>query len=175
MADIESKTALARATHTLMTIAKLWPANKPAPDEGAYDDMESAYGNGLDVSLFNCAKLAREALEAIAIAPGLTCELYLKHGRASLDVDMDDWGPDGPRLQNVTGLHQTYDQQPIIIFATQADAANAQALTGWQRWDDDRLMMAREGDCIVGVKDGVKTFYGDWGLWFESPYTNGGR
>lgn len=92
-------------------------------------------------------------------------ELYLKHGRASLDKDMSDWGTEGPRLKGVKGIHQTYGAPANVFFDTSAAQKEAQRLTCWPAWDDNALTMVWESDCIVvHGADGQQMFYGDWGL-----------
>ena len=95
-------------------------------------------------------------------------ELYLKHGRNNPSEDLEEWGFDGPRLQNVIGTHQTYGTAIKVFFATEADARAAQGLTGWEVWDANSLTMKWKDDL---VEAGGK-FYGDWGLWMEG---RGGR
>ena len=91
--------------------------------------------------------------------------LYLNHGRASLDQDMDDWGGNGPRLR-CTGIHQTYDTSVNVHFANRADYDAALKATGWEPWEPGAaLIMRREGDCVrCDPADGPTCFYGDWGL-----------
>lgn len=92
-------------------------------------------------------------------------ELYLKHGRKNLLDEMNDWGPEGPRLQGVKGIHQTYGTPANVFFDTPAASQEAQRLTGWHRWEDDALTMVWKEDCIaVKGPDGDEMFFGDWGL-----------
>lgn len=92
-------------------------------------------------------------------------ELYLKHGRPTADHDMSDWGTEGPRLQDVKGIHQTYGTAANVFFDTATAMAEAHRLTGWPQWDDKALTMVWEEDCVVVVgPDGAKVLHGDWGL-----------
>lgn len=92
-------------------------------------------------------------------------ELYLSHGRKTPDESLEDWGPEGPRLQGVKGCHQTYGGPANIHFVDRASVVHAQRLTGWEEWDPTALTM-RWSDDTVHVKgpDGVEMFYGDWGI-----------
>jgi hypothetical protein len=90
-------------------------------------------------------------------------ELYLKHGRDDPAQDLDDWGFDGPRLQNCTGIHQTYGTPANIFFQTEQDRDAARALTGWEVWDQNGLTVRWQDDLVVANGK----FYGDWGIWVE--------
>lgn len=92
-------------------------------------------------------------------------KLYLHHGRKTPNEKLEDWGPDGPVLKNVVGVHQTYGNGPNIYFANRQAMLAAQELTGWTEWDDNALIMKWEGD-LVEVKEfsGSPMFYADWGL-----------
>jgi hypothetical protein len=91
--------------------------------------------------------------------------LYLKHGRITADESLQDWGPDGPTLENVKGIHQTYGNAANVFFKDRASMLAAQTKTRWSEWDDNALTMNWESDCVVVVgEDGIKMLYGDWGL-----------
>ena len=93
-----------------------------------------------------------------------TFELYLTHGRKSIDQDMEDWGFEGPRLQGVVGTHTAYGNT-TIWFATPKDVAAAKALTGWENWDVEALVLPYVEDCVkVRDVDGSDAYFGDWGI-----------
>lgn len=94
-------------------------------------------------------------------------ELYLSHGRKDIEQAMDDWGFDGPRLQGVTGLHQTYGDNQRVVFESVEACKAAQALTGWESWDDDQLTMRWEQDLVRTDSADGASFFGDWGLWLK--------
>jgi hypothetical protein len=94
-------------------------------------------------------------------------ELYLKHGRESVEQDMEDWGFDGPRLTGVIGLHQTYDTNVRIVFENRAAMLRAKEATGWLEWDDNSLELARCEDLVMTYVP-HKRYFGDWGLWLPS-------
>lgn len=91
-------------------------------------------------------------------------ELYLHHGRKTPDEALDGWGPNGPRLQGVKGIHQTYGGPVNVFFDSQSAMIEAKRLTGWDPWDDNALTMRWQEDCVhVHGPDG-ELFCGDWGL-----------
>lgn len=99
-------------------------------------------------------------------------DLYIHHGRKSPDEKLDNWGPQGPRLKGVKGIHQTYGNPANVFFVDAAAKEEAKRLTGWEEWDDNALTMrwgpgpAPTANELVVCKgpDGVEMFYGDWGL-----------
>jgi hypothetical protein len=91
-------------------------------------------------------------------------DLYLHHGRATPDQKLDDWGPSGPRLLGVKGIHQTYGNPANVFFESAAACKEAQRLTGWATWDDNALTMAWRDDCVHVTGPEGEAFYGDWGL-----------
>ncbi len=91
-------------------------------------------------------------------------ELYLSHGRKTPDENLDDWGPNGPRLQGVKGCHQTYNTPVNIHFVSRAAKDEAQRLTGWETWDEKALTIRWHEDMVHCRCDGVDMYYGDWGL-----------
>lgn len=96
-----------------------------------------------------------------------TFELYLTHGRHDSAQDMDDWGFDGPRLQNVVGLHQTYSDDIKVVFKDRDSMLAAQRLTDWEEYDDRQLAMPRYDDMVLVRYEGKQVFFGDWGLWHK--------
>lgn len=92
-------------------------------------------------------------------------ELYLHHGRAKPEQAMEEWGPSGPRLQGVKGIHQTYGNPVNVFFVSVAAKEEARRLTGWDPWDSHALTMRWEQDCVhVADATGTAVLYGDWGL-----------
>src|SRR6185436_1674093 len=91
-------------------------------------------------------------------------DLYILHGRKTPDEDLQEWGPNGPRLKGVTGMHETYGTGIRVYFKDRSATLEAQHLTGWEEWDENCLQMRWHDDCVVCERDGVKMFYGDWGL-----------
>ncbi|MBR1173877.1 hypothetical protein JQ617_07920 [Bradyrhizobium sp. KB893862 SZCCT0404] len=94
-------------------------------------------------------------------------ELYLIHGRNNPEQSMDNWGFDGPRLQGVTGLHQTYGNAARVVFADDAAMEAARALTGWDVWDECQLEMRWHDDMVVTNTTDGPSYYGDWGIWLK--------
>lgn len=92
-------------------------------------------------------------------------ELYLHHGRKTPDEQLDDWGPNGPRLAGVKGIHQTYGNAANVHFDDQPAADEARRLTGWDAFDASALTMRWQEE-LVHVKgpDGTVMLYGDWGI-----------
>lgn len=94
------------------------------------------------------------------------------HGRAT-DLDgneIDDWGFDGPRLHGVVGFHCTYGVYGFwnLWFATEADRATAQKLTGWDEWEDKALTVkftkGNDMVCIWNQERSRHEYFGDWGI-----------
>ena len=94
---------------------------------------------------------------------GAALELYLIHGRDTAERELEDWGPDGPRLQGVIGLHQTYGNGARVVFASRAAKEAARELTGWESVAIAGVVAPRhvfaEGEEPAPVR-----LYGDWGL-----------
>jgi hypothetical protein len=101
-------------------------------------------------------------------------ELYLLHSRTRLDEDLEDWGFQGPRLQEVDGIHVTYGNINIH-FASEAAMLAAQQLTGWDRFGDTALSLCMAEDCVdvrgfsghdnhKNPLTGATVYFGDWGL-----------
>jgi hypothetical protein len=93
-------------------------------------------------------------------------ELYLHHGRDKPDQTMNDWGPNGPRLQGVVGIHQTYGNPANVFFESPQACETARLLTGWENFEDKALTMAWEDDLIRVLPPGAPAavYYGDWGI-----------
>jgi hypothetical protein len=91
-------------------------------------------------------------------------DLYLHHGRKTIDESLDDWGPNGPTLHNVIGIHQTYGAGPNVYFTDKPSADKAHALTAWEEWDDNALTMKWQDGLVVVTQESTTMLYGDWGL-----------
>lgn len=105
-------------------------------------------------------------------------DFYMYHGR--LDPDggpsdedgncIDNWGFEGPRLAGVTGFHCTYgvDGHWNLWFDKPTSADIAEALTGWDRWEDCALTVAFSTDnSLVSIFNTAKQraeYFGDWGI-----------
>jgi hypothetical protein len=91
--------------------------------------------------------------------------MYIHQGRRTPDESLGDWGPDGPTLSGITGLHQTYGGAANVYFTARAAMLEAQRLTGWEECDNNGLTMRWQDDCVVVDEPGKpRMFYGDWGL-----------
>jgi hypothetical protein len=93
-------------------------------------------------------------------------DLYLHHGRDDPAADMDEFGYEGPRLSGVVGIHETYSTHLHVIFSSPKAADEAEAATGWERWDTDRLCAPLiDGLVRCGTGGaGALSYFGDWGL-----------
>jgi hypothetical protein len=103
-------------------------------------------------------------------------DLYMSHGRLNPNgtgsdiygVEIDDWGFEGPRLHGVIGFHCTYglDGTFAVYFESAEACEAAQALTGWDWWDDRALLLQTEEDCVRIYNNERKRFeyFGDWGM-----------
>ena len=94
--------------------------------------------------------------------------LYLLHGRHKPDDELQDWGFDGPKLEGVEGIHQTYGNPINVHFKTEADCKHARAITGWIELDRTTLTMLWDDDMVlIQPEFGEEAFFGDWGLMAE--------
>lgn len=93
-------------------------------------------------------------------------KLYLQHGRATLDEALDDWGPEGPTLEGVKGIHQTYGTSVKVYFETPEAHGDAWKKTKWRIWEDNiSLEMEWEQDLVaITMPDGKRMYFGDWGI-----------
>lgn len=90
-------------------------------------------------------------------------KLVLLHGRNDPAQDMEDWGFNGPVLQNVDYFHNTYNSTITIGFKSNADADMAHGLTGWKLWDDKVLELMFKDDMVaIKPEGGELAFFGDW-------------
>lgn len=75
---------------------------------------------------------------------------------------MEDWGYNGPDLENMKYVHSVYGNL-TIGFKTKKDADAAHHLTGWQYFDDAVLEVSFFDDMVFfHPANGKKSYYGDW-------------
>jgi hypothetical protein len=93
-------------------------------------------------------------------------KLVLFHGRHTPDEHLEDWGFNGPVLEDVEYLHSTYMITFIIGFTSKEAAARAEALTGWEQWDGCGVLEItfHDGMLVAKDEDGNPAYYGDWEL-----------
>ena len=91
--------------------------------------------------------------------------LHLYHGRFDPRQTMDDWGFEGPLLHGVKSIAVTYLNSLSVWFTSEAEAAAAKKITGWESCDVDGLWVETHEDMVVTTDpDGTKKYYGDWSL-----------
>jgi hypothetical protein len=89
-------------------------------------------------------------------------ELRLAHGRDNPEVDMDEWGYEGPTLLNVDSIHEIYKHITTIRFISKDAREAARYLTGWPTWDETTLEMLRHDDLVETQEQSAPPrFYGD--------------
>lgn len=93
-----------------------------------------------------------------------TFDLYLHHGRKTPDEELEDWGPEGPRLKDVIGIHQTYGNAANVFFKDAPAKQAAQQLTGWEEWEPNALTMRWQDDMVAVKTDTSTMYFGDWGI-----------
>ncbi len=93
-------------------------------------------------------------------------EIYLQHGRKSRYEQLNNWGPDGPTLKEVAGIHQIYGGTMNIFFKSHEAMSEAQRLTGWPEGDDDNTLKMQWHEDLVLIQppDAPEMFFGDWGI-----------
>ncbi len=95
---------------------------------------------------------------------GRNFDLYIQHGRKHPTEELDDWGPNGPKLKNCIGIHSTYKNM-YAYFETPRDCEVAEQLTGWERWEANSLVMKYHDKLLVAkFENGDIGYFGDWGL-----------
>ncbi len=81
--------------------------------------------------------------------------------------DIDDWGFEGPVLENVEFVTVTYMDTFRVKFTSVIAANLAKAQTGWQTFsDDDELEMELTGDVvsIFSLERDRHDYFGDWSV-----------
>ena len=87
-------------------------------------------------------------------------KLFLYHGRKTVDEEVEDWGYDGPTIEDVNYLHDTYHSNLTIAFRTRAAMHKAIEITGWEIRDKHAyLLQVPITEGLMKTKDG---FFGDW-------------
>lgn len=95
--------------------------------------------------------------------------LDLYHGRTDLNADMDDWGFQGPVLQDVKQLQWTYGHL-YVLFEDEEKCEAARKLTGWRDGPFEcSLEMMQDGDMVTTQHPEGEKFYGDWYIRHEMP------
>lgn len=86
--------------------------------------------------------------------------LFLYHGRKTVDEEVEDWGYDGPTIEDVNYLHDTYHSNLTIAFRTRAAMHKAIEITGWEIRDKHAyLLQVPITEGLMKTKEG---FFGDW-------------
>lgn len=89
-------------------------------------------------------------------------KMYIFHGRSNPKQKMEDWGFDGPTLEDVIGVKTTYLNHIIITFANIEAFNKALVATGWEIWDQGGLALVATVHKDLLVAPGG--YYGDWSL-----------
>ena len=91
-------------------------------------------------------------------------KMILLHGRDDPEQKMENWGYNGPDLENVKYAHSVYGNL-TVGFQTKKDADSAHQLTGWRYFDDAVLEVSFFEDMVLCLPaGGKKSYYGDWEL-----------
>lgn len=85
-------------------------------------------------------------------------KIRLYHGRNNPEQEMDDWGFEGPILNDVDGIVWTYGMARVF-FTNDSALEKAKELTGWELIGDALEMC--NYDNLIETKEG---FFGDWEL-----------
>lgn len=86
-------------------------------------------------------------------------QLYLFHGRKTPDEHLQDWGFDGPTINEITSLTGTYGEM-YVHFENEQHLYKAQKQTGWDLFGDFALAVRFQEDLVQTI-DG---YFGDWDL-----------
>lgn len=87
--------------------------------------------------------------------------LITLHGRRDPNETMEDWGFNGPIIENIVAVHYTYGS-PVVYFLSVKDKLIAQEATGWEEWDEDALEMPMHRGMLYLIDDEGEAFFGDW-------------
>jgi hypothetical protein len=88
--------------------------------------------------------------------------MILLHGRTDPGQTMDDWGFNGPVLDNVEYAHWTYGHL-TVGFLTDEDAEFARHKTGWEIFDEKVLSVSQGDDFIsISTSAGERHYFGDF-------------
>lgn len=94
-------------------------------------------------------------------------QLRLWHGRNTPNEDLNDWGFDGPTLNDVESFESSYNATNTIRFLTPEAFACAKAITGWPTSGDLTLEISGTTDLIETrepARDRISAYYGKWFL-----------
>jgi hypothetical protein len=86
-------------------------------------------------------------------------QLHLFHGRTTPDESLQDWGFDGPTINEITSLTGTYGEL-YVHFENEQHLYKAQKQTGWDIFGDFALALRFQED-LLQTADG---YFGDWEL-----------
>lgn len=86
-------------------------------------------------------------------------KLRVFHGRQTPCEDLDDWGFEGPTIENVNSITGTYGEM-YVHFDNEEQLNIAHKQTGWENFGNYALVV-RFFEDLVHTIDG---FYGDWEL-----------
>lgn len=85
--------------------------------------------------------------------------LRLFHGRTSPNEELNDWGFDGPIIENVSALTGIYGAM-YAHFENEQHLLKAHSQTGWEYCGDYALVVQTHEDLLQTI-DG---YFGDWEL-----------
>jgi len=82
---------------------------------------------------------------------------------------MDDWGFNGPDIEEIEAVHYTYGHGNVF-FENEAAAERARKLTGWKYFDQNALEM-RFCDHLLEITNPEQghCFFGDWEFQTRTP------
>lgn len=87
-------------------------------------------------------------------------KLFLYHGRKTKDEEMEDWGYDGPRIEDVNYLIDSYHCHLRVSFRTRAAMFKAIEITGWKiDFKEEYLLLIPIVEDMIHTKEG---FFGKW-------------
>lgn len=97
----------------------------------------------------------------------MSLRLLLIHGRFDPDEQLEEWGFNGPDIEGIEALHSTYETHRVVRFKDRAAAQRAHALTAWEWWDENALLMQFHDDMLKTTcisADGPAMYFGDFEL-----------
>jgi len=109
----------------LLEVSQLWAGDQDEPEPEDYDDMESAYGNGVDVATYEAAVIARRAL-AGAAAPHETYACPKGH----TDIEITAW------VNANTGESSGSEPPTDQVYCAECEDSDDDLLAGHYAWRD---------------------------------------
>ena len=97
----------------------------------------------------------------------MSLNIKLYNGRNDPEEELDDWGFEGPLLENVKAVQWTYGAEIKIHFHTEEDQRKARELTGWNTLGPEGLCAYVGGEYIETEVNDVVSYYGDFNI-FEN-------